>query len=373
MFFTRAAASILKVNLGIKKAERVLIFTDYPKPPETWLERDKIKEFCLILRDLAQSFGARPIFYEYPETGMHGIEPPASLWKIALGERTVNELKKKGLLSKLLKKKITPAESEMVEVLIKRYARRPVNAVIALSRYSTSHTNFRDLLTRVCKTRYASMPLFEVSMLEGPMNIDWRALKKRTLSIAAAMKDAEIIKIKASNGTDLVLSKKGRRVYSDTGILTRPGAFGNLPAGEVFLAPLEGTARGVLVIEWAPTRFLNSPLILRIEKGMVVEITGDEPYKDELMKKFMENPLNSNIAELGIGTNDGARRPDNILESEKILGTIHIALGDNSSFGGKVRTPFHQDFVVFKPTVILKKGTEERVLLKNGDLQLTLP
>ncbi len=366
MFFTQAATSILKVNLGIKKAEQVLIFTDYPKPPETWLEREKIKEFCLILRDIAESLGARPIFYEYPETGMHGIEPPEGLWKIAFGERTVNELKKKGLLRKLLKKKISPPELEMVEVLIKRFARRPVNAVIALSRYSTSHTNFRDLLTRICKTRYASMPLFEVSMLEGPMNIDWRALKKRTLAIASALRKAEIIKIKAPNGTDLVLSKKGRKVYADTGILTRPGAFGNLPAGEVFLAPLEGTAQGILVIEWAPTRSLQSPLRLRIEKGSVVEITGDEPYKEELMKKIMEHPLNSNVAELGIGTNDGARRPDNILESEKILGTIHIAFGDNSSFGGKVRTAFHQDFVVFRPTVILTKGTQEQVLLKDG-------
>ena len=60
-----------------------------------------------------------------------------------------------------------------------------------------------------------------------------------------------------------------------------------------------------------------------------------------------------NIAELGIGTNDRATRPDNILESEKILGTIHIALGDNSSFGGRIRTSFHQDFVVFQPTLTL--------------------
>ena len=41
-----------------------------------------------------------------------------------------------------------------------------------------------------------------------------------------------------------------------------------------------------------------------------------------------------NLAELGIGTNDKASRPDNVLEAEKILGTIHLALGDNTGFGG---------------------------------------
>ena len=79
--------------------------------------------------------------------------------------------------------------------------------------------------------------------------------------------------------------------------------------------------------------------------------------------------LNRNIAELGIGTNDRATRPDNILESEKILGTIHIALGDNHSFGGHVRTPFHQDFVFFQPTVtVIGPSGVKTALLKKGNL-----
>jgi len=76
---------------------------------------------------------------------------------------------------------------------------------------------------------------------------------------------------------------------------------------------------------------------------------------------------NANIAEIGIGTNDRAVRPDNILESEKILGTIHVALGDNSSFGGKVKTPFHQDFVFFRLVLIFRDSSEE-TLMKDGKL-----
>ena len=74
---------------------------------------------------------------------------------------------------------------------------------------------------------------------------------------------------------------------------------------------------------------------------------------------------NRNIAELGIGTNDRATRPDNILEAEKILGTVHIALGDNSGFGGTVSTPFHEDYVFYRPTLtaVMTDGSERTLLL----------
>lgn len=204
-------------------------------------------------------------------------------------------------------------------------------------------------------------------MLEGSMNVDWKALERKTLEIAREISKAAYIKVKTPNGTFLSFSKKGRRPIADTGILTRRGSFSNLPAGEVYLAPLEGTAHGKLVLEWGPTKQLGSPVTLTVKDGNVVGIAGDDPYAEELSQKVSERHENANIAELGIGTNEAAQRPDNILESEKILGTIHIALGDNSSFGGRVKTPLHQDFVFFKPTVTLiyedgRRGT----ILKSG-------
>jgi leucyl aminopeptidase (aminopeptidase T) len=102
---------------------------------------------------------------------------------------------------------------------------------------------------------------------------------------------------------------------------------------------------------------------------MVVNVEGHEEYVDYLKGKFSETKENRNIAELGIGTNDKAMRPDNILEAEKILGTVHIALGDNSSFGGEVKTSFHQDFVFFEPTVTLIGNTGNReLLMKDGQM-----
>jgi len=104
---------------------------------------------------------------------------------------------------------------------------------------------------------------------------------------------------------------------------------------------------------------------------MVKHLKGSEPYLKIIANKLNEKKENRNIAELGIGTNDKAKRPDNILESEKIMGTIHIAFGDNSSFGGKVSTPFHQDFVFFYPTVtLISKSGKKRLLIQKGKLLL---
>ncbi len=375
MFFTGALTSILRTNLRIKKNETLLIFTDTPSDisssQEEKRKREMIKEVALALVELGEKLAERVIYHEYPETLRHGSEPPKGLWKKAFGERIINRFKEERIMRKLLTKKADEKDIHIAERIIRRYSKDVVDAVIALSKYSTSHTAFRDLLTRVKGTRYASMPLFEPWMLESSMNVDWKVLEKRTKKVASLLKGGRDVVINTPNGTDIRFSIKGRKVFTDTGILTKKGSFGNLPAGEVFLAPLEGSADGQIVIEWAPTRRLNSGLILRVEKGMVKDVIGEEPFKDELMKALRMNPLNSNIAELGIGTNDMASKPDNILESEKILGTVHIALGDNSSFGGNVRTPFHQDFVLFRPTLrIIYNDGSERTLLKDGKLKV---
>lgn len=371
---TESIRAIFTTNLGVKRDERLLVFTDRPGETEIvdaqdLCRRERLRDVALLAAELGKAFAKKVLYYEYPATMSHGSEPPKELWRLAFGEKTLDQLRSGGLLKYLLSKKISAEGTIKAEEIVKRYCRSSVDAVVALSNYSTSHTRFRDLLTRICGCRYASMPLFDVSMFEGSMNVDWGALARRTNTIAGIVDKAETIEIETLNGTRLILSKKGRKALSDTGILTKRGSFGNLPAGEVFFAPLEGTAQGELVLEWAPTRELKSLITLIVKDGFAVEVKGEEPFAGILEIKLKERKENRNIAELGIGTNDRARRPDNILESEKILGAIHVALGDNSSFGGAVRTPFHQDFVFFRPTVILIHEDGARItLMKDGKL-----
>lgn len=368
----RILHSIFRINLGVRKHESVLVFTDII-PHHKILEstdrerREKLRDISLLTAETAKGFCKKILFHEYSSTESHGVEPPEELWKIAFGVKSVKEMKTQDLLTPVLRKKTSAEDIQKIKKIIHKHRKDAVNAVIALSNFSTSHTRFRDFLTNICKTRYASMPLFDTSMLEGPMNVDWKRLAQFTKKIAKELDKSEFVHVSTANGTSLSFSKKGRRAFADTGILTSPGAFGNLPAGEVYLAPLEGTANGTLILEWAPTRKLKAPVILNIKDGLVTEVTGKDEYADVLMQKISEKKENANIAEFGLGTNEMAARPDNILESEKILGTIHIALGDNSSFGGNISTPFHQDFVFFKPTVtLIHKDGNRGILMKGG-------
>ncbi len=371
---TNAIRDIFRVNLGVRKYEKVLLFTDRPLEKEQMDESDSVRRsrlrcLSLLAAEIGKNFCKTLIFHEYPATGSHGAEPPEDLWKLAFGEKAIESLKKGVGFLPILTKNIEGWDMKRAEDIIRKYKKQVVNCVVALSNYSTSHTRFRDFLTRVCGCRYASMPLFDSFMLEGAMNVDWKTLANRTKMLAGEVNKAEFIEVKTSNGSHISFSKKGRKAHSDTGVLTRPGSFGNLPAGEVFLAPLEETAKGKLILEWAPTRQLKSPITFIVKNGFVVNVSGEDEYAEYLSTKLSERKENRNIAELGIGTNDRATRPDNILESEKILGTIHIALGDNSSFGGKIKTPFHQDFVFFKPTVtLIRKDGSKKDILKSGRL-----
>jgi aminopeptidase len=373
---TSVLRDIFRVNLGVKETERCLIFTDLlPPGSDSPLAEGRSRLQCIafLASEIGRSFAKEVDVRDFPSVGSHGAEPPEEIWEAAFGSKAVRELRREGLLGSLLEKKAGGPEIRRAEKVLQKFTKDAVEVVIALSYYSTSHTRFRALLTDICGARYASMPLFEFSMLEGPMNVDWKKLARMSGKIAGMVNKASSVQIAAPNGTKLSFSIRGRKALADTGILTKPGAFGNLPAGEVFLAPVEGSSNGRLVLEWAPDRGLSSPVTLIVKDGLVREILGDEDFSEELRRRLAERQENRNIAEFGIGTNERAKRPDNILESEKIMGTIHIALGDNSTFGGTVKTPFHQDFVFFRPTVsLLLKDGGKSVLMRKGKFQVAI-
>ncbi|MEE9613814.1 MAG: peptidase [Thermodesulfobacteriota bacterium] len=369
-----AITKLFAVNLVVKAwgGEKVLVFTDLVRDDEEIgkdekKRREGARRVARTIAEVAKRL-CNTHYIEYPSLGSHGTEPPARVWEAAFGPRVLRTLRENGLLEKLLEKKVGAEEIKKCEEIVRERTFDPVTCVIALSNYSTSHTRFRDFITRIAGARYASMPLFEESMLDGAMAADWDALRERTIGLALRLGGADAVHMETPNGTSISMSIKGREVLSDTGILSEAGSFGNLPAGEAYVAPVEGSANGKLVLEWAPTKKLKSPITLEVRDGTVVGVSGDDAFARELEWKIKENPLFGNIAELGIGTNDMATRADNILESEKILGTVHIAIGDNSSFGGMVRVPFHQDFVFFKPTLSVERGGTTVRILKDGDI-----
>ena len=50
-------------------------------------------------------------------------------------------------------------------------------------------------------------------------------------------------------------------------------------------------------------------------------------------------------------SNERAELTGNILEDEKILGTVHVAFGASAGIGGTVSVPVHLDCLILEPTV----------------------
>jgi len=356
-----AIDKIYEVNLGVKKDEKVLVFTD---------SLHELEECARFVAQRGKFLGFDVEFLIFKPTNGHGIEPPIEVWEAAFGEKIVNSFKKEGLMERLLKKEIDTKELNLAKQIVADKKDEVIDVIIALSWYSTSHTNFRRLLTINAGTRYASMPLFSPDMFLGPMEVDWKEIERISIGLKEMVCESAMAEISAPNGTSLSFNLEGRIAYADTGILTKAGDFGNLPAGEVYIAPLEGKTEGRLVIEYKETKKLKKPVILEIKDGMVQKTSGDKEVIKEFEEIFNKNELNRNIAELGIGTNPKAKDVTNVLEAEKILGTVHIALGDNSSFGGKTSTPFHEDFVIFHPTLKLEsKEGKSTTILEDGNLK----
>jgi len=371
--YTAAFTSLFEVNMGIRKGEQILVFSDTIRPDERPSpgdrdRRSRLHQVAEAAGRFAASTYGNASFFSFPATTASGAEPPEQLWRAAFGDATVDLLIAEGLFARLMTKSATPEQITRARDLVIARGNVVATVVVALANNSTSHTRFRHLLN-AAGGRFASLPHFDPEMFFTSMQVDWHALAERTGQLATAVNRATDILVETPNGTRMRFGKQGRTARGDDGLLTAPGSFGNLPAGEVYLAPVEGTSEGVMVIEYGTTRKLANPLELTVRGGIVTDIRGDDPLRGVLERKFTESDKNRNIAELGIGTNDRAKRPDNILEAEKILGTIHIALGDNSGFGGTVQTPFHEDYVFYRPTLtVINEAGERSVLLRDGIL-----
>src|SRR4029077_20204143 len=151
----------------------------------------------------------------------------------------------------------------------------------------------------------------------------------------------------------------------DAGDLSARGAFGNLPCGEGFIAPLEGTGEGTLVVDGsiAGVGRVEEPVTLTVRGGHLTEATGTAGAELlDLLRAHGED--GTNVAELGIGTNEAAILTGNILEDEKILGTAHVAFGASAAIGGTVQVPVHLDCVVLRPIVEIDGAT----IVRAGEL-----
>jgi leucyl aminopeptidase (aminopeptidase T) len=309
----RAVAAVVRECLAVKPGEELLVVCD----PGT-------RALAERLRDEGERAGADAVLAHMAERATSGTEPPA-----AIGA-----------------------------------AMAAADAVLAPTTQSLSHTAARKAATDA-GVRIATLPGVTEELLARVMSADMAGLRRKGRAVAELLTAGSEARITSEAGSDLRMSLEGRTAIPDAGELGAPGAFGNLPCGEGFIAPLEGTAEGTLVVDGSIAAIgkLNEPATLRVERGHLVEAFGEE---GAAFMKILEaaGPEGTNVAELGIGTNEKATLTGNVIEDEKLLGTAHVAFGASAAIGGTVQVPIHLDCVVLRPTV----EVDGRAIVRDGEL-----
>lgn len=308
----KSAKIILKNCMGLKNIESCLIVTD---------SKLRLIGNALYKASLKTTNKSKLILTTVPET--HGTEPP------------------KNVADEMLKHDV----------------------ILLATTKSLSHTKARENASSK-GTRIASMPGITEAMMERALNVDFNKIKNLNNKIIAKLKNKNKIRITTKTGTGIEFKIEGRKWIGDEGIYTKKGAFGNLPSGEIFIAPLEGKTSGKIIVDASIGGIgkVDKNVDITVKEGFIADVNGGKIAKK--FKKSLKNKLCGNVAELGIGTNYKAKITGNVLEDEKVAGTCHIAFGNNRHFGGKVDVPFHVDVVIKKPTIYADKV----LIMENGKI-----
>ncbi|MDD4856813.1 MAG: aminopeptidase [Candidatus Krumholzibacteria bacterium] len=205
--------------------------------------------------------------------------------------------------------------------------------------------------------RICMMPGITVDMMERLVNIDFTNMDRLTRKVIRALQNCPDVHVTNGLGTDISFSVKGRKWDNDNGDISSKGKQGNLPAGECYTCPVEGSFSGRIIFSLIDDKIGRGEMLFK--KGKLVSFKGKGIV--EIMKGIGSDPTGRVVGEFGIGTNRGAKICKNMLEAEKAFGTVHFAIGDSYGLGTN-KSKFHFDALVDKATLV----AGERAIIKNG-------
>jgi leucyl aminopeptidase (aminopeptidase T) len=231
------------------------------------------------------------------------------------------------------------------------------------------------------------MPGITEEMMLNSVNVDFGGMKTSADKLIEKLANAVQLHITTDAGTDIFLGVSGRTFIGDIEI--NPGKMGNIPCGEIYCAPLETEANGIVVFDASigDIGLLKQPLHVHVTDGRITKFESDDKELEKRIAALTDVDDEARVVgELGIGVNPGARVTGNMLEDEKSLGTSHIAFGNNAGFvgGGKNKSKIHRDYLLYRPTIEIYYGAagsssesalsgtraERKMLINNGEFVL---
>lgn len=297
-----AASRIVREVIGVDEKTRVVVVTDEGRYGVG-------RAFSMACR----AIGAQTVLVLMPMTGEHGREPPATV----------------------------AAAMQAAEV------------VFAPTTYALTHTRARMEASAKGSRVVILRGVDEEMMIQGAMTVDFQKLKRTTARLEERLSSADEIDVTSAEGTAVTFKVTGRSAFALDGYFHENTGFAVLPPGEVPLSPLEGTTNGTIVFDYSMDSLgkLSQPLTLRVKEGVVQSVTGAPEEVQAVESLFADDATARNIAEFAIGTNPNARLIGNLAEDKKRSGTVHFAIGDSMSLGGRVESSVHLDGLMLRPTV----------------------
>ncbi|MEM0448348.1 MAG: aminopeptidase [Methanomassiliicoccales archaeon] len=230
---------------------------------------------------------------------------------------------------------------------------------------------------RRCRSFWS--PGVTVDMFERCVPVDYSTMRALASKLKDVLDDGKEMHVTSPAGTNICFSIEGRKGQVDDGDFRWPGKGGNLPCGEAYVSPRNGTVEGVIVFDGTldlvpnpiipkePVKvFLKGGFITQIEGGKEAEmllkvIERGETLAREMGKKEEERNARA-IGELGIGINPKAKMTCNMLEDEKVWSTVHFAIGSN--LDNDAHALIHQDCLVLNPSLFV----DGRQIMKDGEI-----
>lgn len=198
--------------------------------------------------------------------------------------------------------------------------------------------------------------VFEKALLTA-MDINYPAMKRRCGVLAYTFSDADMVRIRTGNGKMFECKLAGRNWHKDDGT-------GSVPCGEIYISPIENSGQGQILVPevyFDGKKYQN--IVLNFKDGKLVE-TSDPG----ILSRIKTFPGDCDIlAEFGIGLNPKVTGLVGYVPvDEKMIGTVHVAVGMNNLAGGQNDSPLHLDFVLFPESVeingktVMEKGKFSR-------------
>ena len=266
--------------------------------------------------------------------------------------------------------------SHLLEILSGQKPDLYINLLRGVGEETPFRIKLIHLETRGKKARLGHCPGVNLEMLTNgalAMSVkEHKSMQHFARSLIGNLGQTIRVEVTSPSGTDLTFSTEGRPFFTDTIVDWKEMKWMNLPTGEVIVAPVENSLEGKLVCNLAVGGIgpLEKPVELSVERGAVTAIVAESGEVKARVKKALETDEWAKVVgEFALGINRKARLKEEFLEAEKVLGTTHVAFGNNLDMtGGKNPSSNHTDFLFSNPTVrAMKKSGETIVILKDGE------